>query len=47
MEIIAIPQPTKESEKRKEELEAKKKLTQFEENELLHLELMQFWNCEC
>ena len=47
MKIIAIPQPTRESEKRKKELEAKKKLTHSEENELFHLQMMQFWNCEC
>lgn len=46
MKIESIPAPTEESEARKNELKAKKKRTEREENELFHLEMRQFWNCE-
>lgn len=47
IKIESIPAPTEESEARKNELKAKKKRTEREENELFHLEMRQFWNCEC
>lgn len=50
MNIEAIPAPTIESESRKKALQDKQKtkaLTVKEQNELLSLEMRQFWNCEC
>jgi hypothetical protein len=50
IEIHAIPAPTVDSEARKHELQEAEKhraLTEAERNELFHLEMRVFWNCEC
>jgi hypothetical protein len=50
IEIHAIPAPTIDSDARKHELQEAKKhqvLSDAEENELFHLEMRVFWNCEC
>jgi hypothetical protein len=47
MNIVAIPEPSEESEARKKVLQAKPDKTPEEESELFNLEMRVFWNCEC